>query len=199
MPLPALILEWLAAYKYLFVFLLAVVEGPVIMTVSGFFLRLGHFDFFPLYLTLMAGDLFADALWYTVGYYGAHPLVRKYGRFLSINEGLLEKTRAKFTEHQNKILFLSKITMGFGFALLILITAGMMRIPFKKYIAFNALGQLVWTTFLLGVGYAFGNLYLVINKGLRITSFIAFLVVVSAAIYGINRYLRGRELQNNKS
>jgi len=188
--------EWLLVYKYLLVFLLAIIEGPVVMTIGGFFLKLGHFAFWPLYLTLMAGDLAADAIWYGVGYYGALPLVRKYGKFLSISEELIKKTEDAFHRHQNKILFLSKITMGLGFALVILVTAGIVRIPFKKYLAFNAIGQIAWTGFLMSIGYFFGNLYLVINEGLRTMTAIAFGVLLVAIIYGVNRYLRTKDIQN---
>ena len=86
--------------------------------------------------------------------------------------------------------------MGFGFALVVLITAGIMRIPFRKCLAFNALGQLVWTAFLMGVGYFFGRLYLVVNESLRIATLAAFVVIILGAIYGVNRYLRTKDIQN---
>ncbi|RJQ29514.1 DedA family protein [Candidatus Parcubacteria bacterium] len=188
-------LLWLLPYKYVLTFVLAIVEGPVIMTISGFFLKLGHFEFWPLYLTLMAGDLAADAIWYAVGYFGAHPLVKKYGRYFNITEELVLKTEAAFHKHQNKILFLSKITMGLGFALVILITAGIAKVPFKKYLAFNAVGQFFWTGFLMFIGYSFGNLYLVINEGLQTASLIAFVIIVAAAFWGISRYLKKKDLE----
>lgn len=192
---PGMLPDALLNYKYLLVFLLSIVEGPVIMTLSGFFLRLDYFTFWPLYITLMAGDLAADILWYGIGYYGAFPLIRKYGKFLNITEKMVQKTETAFHKHQNKILFLSKITMGLGFALVILITAGIVRIPFRKYLTFNALGQLFWTGFLLAIGYLFGNLYLAINQGLRTASLVAFVVIVGAAVYGVGKYLQKRNAQ----
>jgi membrane-associated protein len=144
----------------------------------------------------MAGDLAADILWYAVGYYGGQPLVRRYGKFFSLSDDLLAKTETAFHRHQNKILIISKITMGLGFALVILITAGIMRIPFKKYVAFNALGQTVWTALLISVGYFFGSVVILVNEGLRLATGAAFAVLVAALLYGINRYLRTRDLQN---
>ncbi len=194
--IPEAILSWVSAYRYAILFPLALVEGPVIMTVSGVFLKLGYFSFWPLYFVLMAGDLAADILWYAVGYYGGHPLIRKYGKFFSISEALLARTEAAFHRHQNKILFISKITMGLGFALVILITAGIMRIPFKKYVMFNVLGQTIWTALLIGVGYFFGSVVVIVNEGLRLATGIAFAVIMGALIYGVNRYLRSRDMQN---
>ena len=197
MPFPDFLTSWLSTYKYVVIFLVALVEGPIIMTISGFFFKLGYFTFWPLYLTLMAGDLAADILWYGVGRYAAHPFIKKYGYFFSVSDELLHKTEALVKRHSNKILFLSKITMGLGFALVILIAAGMARVPFRKYLAFNIAGQFIWTGFLLAIGYFFGNLYLVINEGLRTAALIAFLVILIGAVHGISRYLRKRTAQNN--
>lgn len=193
--LPETLSNGLPPYAYLAIFLLAIVEGPVVMTLSGFLLKLGYFSFWPLYVTLMAGDLAADTIWYSVGYYGKS-FVHKYGYLVGVTDQLIEKTTAAFHRHQNKILFLSKITMGLGFALVILITAGIARIPFKKYLAFNAVGQFVWTAALMAVGYFFGTFYLVLNKGLRAASLIAFVIILVGAIVGVNRYLRKKDIQN---
>ena len=190
------IISWFLVYKYPIVFLLALVEGPVIMTLAGFMLRLGYADFWPLYLTLMAGDLVADSLWYGLGYYFAHPLVKKFGRFIDVSEELLVKTTALFQKYPNKILFLSKITMGLGFAMVVLIAAGLSRVPFKKYITFLAIGQIFWTALLMSIGYFFGNFYLVINKNLRLISLFVFVAIVAFLVRGVSRYLRTRNLQN---
>lgn len=183
-------------YRYLILVPLTILQGPTAMTVGGFFLRLGYFTFWPLYLVLMITELFADAIWYAIGYHGAHSFVRKYGRFFGITEKLVERTKAAFHRHHDKILFLSKITMGFGFALVVLMTAGLTRVPFKRYILFNAAGQFIWTAFLIGIGYAFGNLYLVIDEGLRLMSLFAFVIIILLLGYGFSRYLRTRDLEN---
>ena len=190
------VISWLITYKYLVIFPLVIVEGPVIMMVSGFFLRLGHFDFWPLYIVLMAGDLTADVAWYYAGYHGARRLVGKYGKFFSITEDLLTKTEQVFHRHHNKILFFSKITTGFGFAPAVLMTAGMARVPFGKYITFNTLGQFIWTGLLMGIGYFFGSFYLVVDEGLRVASVIAFAVIVFGGFYGLTKYFRSRDIQN---
>ena len=43
-------------------------------------------------------------------------------------------------------------------------TAGMVRIPFRRYITINIVGQFIWTGFLIGVGYFFGHLYAEIHS-----------------------------------
>lgn len=164
------------------------------MTISGFLLRLGELHFWPIYLTLMAADLTGDTIWYVVGYHYGHRFAGKYGRYFGITPALVQKSETIFKHHHNKILLLSKITMGMGLALVILVTAGMMRVPFKKYIVLNAIGQLIWTGVLLALGYFFGNLYLVINKGLRDVALLGLGLILLTIIIAIGRYFRQRYL-----
>lgn len=196
MELDFLILSgWLLDYKYWFVFLLTIVEGPVVMTFTGFLLRFDYFSFWPLYAVLMAGDLVADIGWYAIGYHAGRPFIQRFGKFFSITESSIKKTEDIFHRHHNKILFFSKVTMGFGFALLTLLVAGMSRVPFRKYLAFNAAGQFIWTGALLAVGYFFGNLYVQFNESFHRVAVIAGLVVVVLLLYGFGTYLRNRNFK----
>jgi len=162
------------------------------MTFCGFLWRNEYFNFLPLYLALMAGDLTADALWYSVGYFGGIKFIEKYGKFFNISEEKVLKFKNSFHNHQTKILFLSKITMGFGFALVVLIAAGISKVPFKKYITINFFGQIIWTLLLMFLGYFFGSIYLIIDKGLKIGFIIFMVLFVMFLMYGFNKYMQSK-------
>jgi len=181
-PAAASVLALILQYKYIILFPLAIFEGPIIMVVSGFLYHLGYFPFLPLYLTLIIADLVGDFIWYGVGYHFGRPIILKH--------------EAKFHNHQNKILFISKMTMGFGFAHVTLITAGAVKVSFKKYVLLNFLGGFIWTGFLMMIGYFFGNLYTVIEDQFKIVSVIALIIIVLAAFYGFSRYMRQRFIEN---
>lgn len=194
--LPAVLTAWLLPYKYLTFFLAAVIEGPVVMTFAGFLLKLGTVGFWPIFAVLVAGDLVADLGWYAIGRFYAHGFVARFGRYVSISEALLLRVKEIFANHQAKILFLSKISMGFGFAIVILMTAGMMRVSLRKFLALNLLGQCIWTGVLLSVGYFFGSAYQRINHDLQIISLVAFILAVGALLTGVGRFLRRRNLRD---
>jgi len=180
--------------KYLLVFILCIVEGPVVMITSGFLYKLGQFDILPLYVTLMAGDFVADIGWYAVGRYGAGPVVKRFGKFLNITPEIILKIEKRFKAYQNKILFISKITMGFGFALATLIVAGILRVDFKKYALLNAVGGFIWTAILLAVGYFFGNAYYAVARQYRAAFIVCAFMLVILSMWAINRYLVKTEL-----
>lgn len=179
-------------YKYPIIFFLTLIEGPIMMTLSGLLLRVGLADFWPIYLVLIAGDLVGDSLWYGLGYYFGDALTGKYGKFLGLTEALVEKTKAIFLNHGKKTLFLSKITMGFGFPLAFLVAAGVSKMPFKKFIGSLFWGQLIFTGLLVFVGYFFGNLYVTINEDFKIISAGAFLLVIVMLMAGVKSYLQQR-------
>jgi len=184
-------------YRYAIVYPLAIVEGPVIMLASGFLLRLGLFAFWPIYLLLVAGDFTGDLVWYAVGFHGARPLIKKYGHFLSITEKNIESAERLFHAHQIKILFLSKITMGFGFALATLIAAGAAKIPFKKYFIVNLVGEFIWTGILVAAGYFLGQLYTLVDTSLRWAFIGAMILIIVSALYGFGKFMRKRFAAND--
>ncbi len=186
------IVAWFLAYRYPIALPLAFVEGPIVMLLSGILVRAGFFDFWPIYGLLMAGDLLGDAGWYWVGRHGGRAFIEKYGKFVSVTNERIEQVERFYHEHHMSILFISKITMGFGFAVATLMAAGAARIPFKKYIAINFLGGFVWTGFLIGVGFFLGNLYLAVDEGLRWMFILAVIVIGLAAAYGFGKFMRGR-------
>lgn len=195
MPLNSPIVAWLLAYRYVIAYPLAIVEGPILMMISGFLVRLGFFAFWPIYFVLMAGDLTGDVIWYYIGHRGARPFIDKYGRFFSVTEAGVQRAEQFFNKHQTKILFISKITMGFGFALATLMAAGAARVPFKKYMLINFLGQFVWTGFLMAIGFFLGHLYTLVDKGLRWAFILATVAIFAAAAYGFAKYFRARARQ----
>jgi membrane protein DedA with SNARE-associated domain len=187
-----IILGYLITYRYILIIPLTIVEGPIVMILCGFLLHLGKFDIIPLYVALTIGDLIGDVGWYCVGRFGGAPFIKKFGRFFSITEQALERVTNLFHKHHNKILFISKITMGFGFALVTLITAGIAKVPFKKYMILNVSGQLIWTAILLGIGYLFGNIYTTIDASFRNIALVGLIIIAILLVYGFGRYVSKR-------
>jgi membrane protein DedA with SNARE-associated domain len=194
-----ILIGWISAavaavgsYKYPALFLGSIVEGPILTVLTGFLARIGTFSWFPAYLVLVAGDLAGDVIWYAIGRYGAGPLAVRYGHIFNITPEGTERARVLYRDHHNKIIFTSKITMGFGFALATLMTAGAVKVPLGRFVLMNFLGGIVWTGILFGLGYFFGNVYYQVAKEFKILSLVASTVFVSVVVYGFSAYMRKR-------
>ncbi len=187
-------LEFLLSAKYPALFIMALLEGPVTMAAAGFLLKLGYFSALPVYLVVLCGDLLGDSLWYSLGFFGGHRFVNKFGKFFGLNDALVLKFLGMFKQHEGKILFFSKLTMGFGFALATLIMAGMSKVRYRKFVSLNMCAGFIWTALLMTIGYVFGGVYVHISEGLRVVSVIGFILVLSLGLLGFRRYMMSRNM-----
>ena len=180
---------WIDSSKYVLLFLGTLIEGPIVMITSGFFYGFGQFDFVPMYSALVLGDFTGDIIWYCVGRFGTRNTIFKYGHFLGITPIKLEKMEKLYNKHHQKILIISKLTMGLGLSLVVLITAGIFKIPLKKYALINIIGDFIWTGILLFIGYSLVSIYVIIPKSVKIIFVIFVALLVIFGIKRINKYL----------
>jgi len=177
-------------FKYPLLFIGTIFEGPIVMVASGFLLHFGIFEPIPLFIVLGAGDITADILWYFLGYHYVEPLIKKRGHFLSITPELFEKGKILFQRYHEKILIISKLTLGFGMAIVILTVAGASKVPFKTYMLLNILGEVVVVSVLLIVGYFVGNIYSYISDSFKIIFLAGMFIILIAVLFGFSRYIK---------
>ena len=191
--------EWLihtvTIHPYLvygLVFLIAAAEGPIISILLGVLIKLGYFAFIPSYAAVIAGDIFSDTVWYYIGRYFASAFIKHYGKYFGVTDDNISKVKHIFHKYNFPILFISKITNGFGLSLAVLLTAGTVRIPFLRFISVNFLGQFVWSGFLIAVGFFFSNLYFKYDSIFGHVSVVLIFLAVAAGFIGFSQYLRKR-------
>lgn len=187
-PLLSGLVAFLEATKYPLFFLGAYLEGTVVMLSGGVLLRLGQVDFWQLYGALILGDVLSDIMWYWVGYLGARRFILKWGYIVNATPEVIAKLERRFHKYHLSILIFSKLTMGFGLAVPILTTAGMLRVSFTRYCTINIIGSFVWVAFIIYVGYTFGNVLQLIPERYQIGS---FFVLIAAFFFGL-RYMNSK-------
>jgi membrane protein DedA with SNARE-associated domain len=192
----SVLIHLLVQYKLLLVFPAAFVLGPTASLACGFLLRLGTFDFLPLYLTLMAGELTGDILWYWIGHHYGHSFIERFGKYVSVTDSNVETSKRLFRKYHSIILLLSKLTTGFGFSVVTLFTAGFTRIPFSRYLLINIFGQFFWTAGLLSVGYFTTHFYLSVQGFFAHMSLVAVCIALIASLFGFGRYIIKRLTQS---
>ena len=183
-------------YKYPVLVVLSFVEGPYIMMMSGFLIKLGVLALIPAYIALSIGDLIGDVVWYYVGYFFGNRFVRRFGKFFDINNESIENAKELFSKHRRKILLGSKVTAGFGLSLATLVTAGIVNAPFGEYMILNFFGQAIWTFVMIAIGYFFGNLYIVIDTVLGRVFVVAAAILVLYLLLRLSRHLGRRAKEN---
>jgi membrane-associated protein len=177
--------------RYVLLFIGTLLEGPVVMLGAGVLWHVGLVNFLPALAALFAGDVVADIIWYTVGYRAGRPFVRRYGHWFGFAPDTIEKVERRFHTYHSRILIISKLTMGFGLAVPILTVAGLLRTPFYRFLTINMAAGVLWTSFMMFIGYYFGNIIATMPRDLQI----GVIVVLLTAAFVFLRHLSTRLAQ----
>jgi membrane protein DedA with SNARE-associated domain len=148
----------LLKFTYPTLFLLAIPEGPLLAVFAGFLVRNGQLLVLPAYIALVLGNVIPDIFCYLLGRFGSKKnFLEKYGQkfsFIGKHFPLVEKL---WSEHYRKTIILSKL--AYGLSTPFLISAGLIKIPFKKFISHTIVIDLTVIAIFIGLGYMFGEAY----------------------------------------
>lgn len=167
----------LSEYKYLILFPLAIVEGPILAVIAGFLCTSGFLNPLIVYPIIILGDITGDSLCYMFGRWGVPGFMKKIIKGFGLNSENVERVRAYFDSNPNKTISLSKITLGIGFAGIYL--AGNSRIPFHRFIRICLITSAVQYIIYISIGLLFGNAYKQISHYLDF--FAACMLVIALA------------------
>lgn len=179
-------------FKYVLVFIGVILEGPFLMIASGFLLHKGAFSLLPLFTALVLGDLLADVGWYYIGYFFLDTVVKKYGHILGVTPEIELRSKELFNKYHARILFISKVTLGFGMALATLMVAGASRIPLRKFLFLNFWGECILVAILMTIGYFFGQLYSSIVEGFRVVFLVGAAALSVTFVLWFSKYMKAK-------
>ena len=194
--------HWLAQYGYsaLFVLLVAGIVGlPVpdetLLTLAGFLVYKGKFELAPMLLAGFLGSACGITVSYLLGRSAGLFVVRKFGRFLRVDEAKLEKVRHWFERLGKWVLVIGYFIPGVRhFTALV---AGASRLPYREFALFAYAGALLWSTLFISLGYIVGRQWRGLVLKLQEHQLEASLTLgIVLLAYGAFRYLRRRRGQS---
>ncbi|MDQ6772037.1 MAG: DedA family protein [Candidatus Dormibacteraeota bacterium] len=95
-------------------------------------------------LAAAAGAILGDNLGFAIGHFGGFPLLRRYGRYIRLDERRLKLGRYIFQMHGSKVVFFGRfVSILRTYAAFL---AGVNRMPWPQFLVFNASGGIVWAT-----------------------------------------------------
>jgi membrane protein DedA with SNARE-associated domain len=151
------LIELLATYGYLAVFFFIAIEstgipfpGETMLITAAIYA--GHTHRLNIVLVVAfaaAGAIIGDNLGFAIGRWGGYRLLRRYGKYIRLHERRLKLGQYLFLQHGGKVVF-------FGRFVAILRTyaaflAGTNRMPWWRFLVFNAAGGILWAA-LYGTG-----------------------------------------------
>lgn len=141
----------LGQWTYLLLALLVMVEGPIVTLLGAAAASAGLMRPGFVFLAAALGNMTSDTLWYSLGYMGNKKWITQLGGKFGVRESLLHHLEAQMEKHAVRVLFLAKLTLSF--VIPSLITAGLLRIPIKRWFPALILAETLWTGSLVLIGY----------------------------------------------
>ncbi len=121
-----------------------------------------------------------DNLGFAVGFYGGPPLFTRYQSLFRIQARTLARGESLFARFGAVTVFFARFV--FGLRIIAGPLAGVLRMPWRKFLLFNFLGAAVWVSAISGAGYLFGRNWEHLAQSVkRFDVGVAILVLATAA------------------
>jgi membrane protein DedA with SNARE-associated domain len=133
------------------------------------------------------GAIVGDNIGYTIGRFGGYRLLRRYGRYLRVDDHRLKIGRYLFDHYGGEVVFFGRfVSILRTYAAFL---AGTMQMHWLRFLAFNAAGGIVWATIYGVAYYEFGSALKKLQTPVDVALGAAAIVGTLAGIW----YLRRKE------
>lgn len=196
---PSLILNFIVTYRYWALLPLAILEGPIIALLVGFMVHLGFFSILPAYIMLILGDFIPDSIYYFIGRFGnKNKIIKKYGSKSELLTRHLDHLEKIWHQNSLKTMFISKL--AFGFSIPLLITAGMVHLPYKKFLWQALVVTIFQYGILMAVGYYLGQSYKLAIPYIKYAGFIfaGIIILLISGYFLFKIYIKNKIINNQQ-
>jgi membrane protein DedA with SNARE-associated domain len=199
-----LISNWYAATGYLGIVVAMALEScciplpsEIVMPLAGLFIMQHpekHFSLVGVGLAGTLGCVIGSAVAYWIGASGGRPLLLRYGRYILISRRDSERADRWFARYGAPAAFFSRLVPVVR--TYISLPAGIAEMDFGQFLAFTALGSLLWTFLLAYLGERLGARFLSLGQvfhGLDVVVLVLLAAAVALYIYRHVQALRAED------
>lgn len=131
------------------------VPGETILIAAAVYAGAGKLNIVVLGVVAVLAAIAGDNVGFAIGHFGGRQLVLRWGRYVFLTEERLDKAEQFFSRHGGKVVTIARFVEGLRQANGIV--AGIAKMHWRRFIAFNALGALLWVAVWITVGYVAGS------------------------------------------
>jgi|SRR5579862_1156161 len=106
-----------------------------------------------------------DNLGFALGFYGGRPLLVRYQSFFRIKNETVARGENLFARFGAVTIFFARFV--FGMRIIAGPMAGVLRMPWRKFLVYNFLGAAMWVTAISSAGYLFGRHFGRLERDIR--------------------------------
>lgn len=167
------------------------VPGETILILGAVYAGTGRLSIYLVGLLAFLAAVLGDNLGYAIGHFGGRRLVDRFGRYVLLTPERVEKATGFFERHGAKIVVVARFIEGLRQANGII--AGISGMPWRQFLAFNALGAALWVAVWTSVGYFSGShIDVIYSDATRYDAYFAIGIGVLVVAYVGRRIVRSR-------
>jgi membrane protein DedA with SNARE-associated domain len=130
--------------------------GETILLLASFLAYSQHeLSLFWIIVVATGAATVGDNLGFAFGYYGGRPLLARYQSLFRIDDATVVRGENLFARYGAVTIFFSRFV--FGMRMIAGPMAGVLRMPWRRFLVFNFLGAGLWVTVISCAGYLFGQ------------------------------------------
>lgn len=151
------LVSWVETYGYIFIFIAMVIEGPFVTIAAAFAAAAGIFNVYIIFLLSVLSDIEGDVVYYIIGRWGRARFVEKYGKYIGLTSDRIKHFEKLLSENAWKTILIGKTTPFLP--TIVLTTAGIFKMPVKKYAKIVMFVILPKTLLYVSIGYFAGRIH----------------------------------------
>jgi membrane protein DedA with SNARE-associated domain len=128
------------------------VPGETVLIAAAVYAGAGQLNIIVLALIAVAAAVIGDNIGYAIGRFGGRRLVERFGRYLLITPQRLDTAERFFGRHGGKVVTIARFVEGLRQANGII--AGITGMRWRRFLAFNVVGAVLW----VGIWASLGSL-----------------------------------------
>jgi len=165
--------------------------GETMLIAAAIFAAQGNLSIAGVIAAAVAGAVVGNCIGFAVGWFGGYPLLRRFGKYVRLDEPQLKVGRYIFKRYGTKVVFFGRFVSILRTYLAFL--AGANRMPVPRFLAAIGAGAIVWAALYGIAAYALGNQINHLSGPVGIALIALAVVVIIAAIIFIRK--QGKRLE----
>ncbi len=156
------------------------VPSEVVLPFAGALAAEGEMNWILVGLAGTLGCLIGSVIAYYIGLKGGEPLLRKYGKYVLINEKHIDSSERWFKKYGDAVVFFSRLLPVIR--TFISLPAGMYKMNFPRFLVLTVVGSLPWCLALSYAGYLLGSNWSSLEGSFRTLEIIMAVALVLAFV-----------------
>src|SRR5688572_23292882 len=143
------------AYGETAVFLDFLVPGEVGLVIVGAAAASADLAPAPVIAAAALGATLGDSTSYALGRFAGRPILCRWEPVRRRVEPKIEHAEKRFADRGGALVFFARFVGALR--AIVPLVAGIERMPFRRFIAWNIAASIIWSTLVVSLGYAFGD------------------------------------------